>query len=100
MLVTQAHSAKKRSTVFLPTKPELLKETMTMNEQTRKWQAYGGANANTDWFKEFYNDWVPSQEHSLSISGGSRKRSIPSAEASSIRTVCFAMVAIISNAIR
>lgn len=31
-----------------------LKETMTMNEQTRKWQAYGGANANTDWFKEFY----------------------------------------------
>ena len=50
-----------------------LKETMTMNEQTRKWQAYGGANANTDWFKEFYNDWVPSQEHSLSISGGSEK---------------------------
>ena len=44
-----------------------------MNEQTRKWQAYGGANANTDWFKEFYNDWVPSQEHSLSISGGSEK---------------------------
>ena len=50
-----------------------LKETMTMNEQTRKWQAYGGANANTDWFKEFYNDWVPSQEHSLSISGGTEK---------------------------
>ena len=47
-----------------------LKETMTMNEQTRKWQAYGGANANTDWFKEFYNDWVPSQEHSLSIGKG------------------------------
>ena len=50
-----------------------LKETMTMNEQTRKWQAYGGANANNDWVKEFYNDWVPSQEHSLSISGGSEK---------------------------
>ena len=50
-----------------------LKETMTMNEQTRKWQAYGGPNPPTDWFKEFYNDWVPSQEHSLSISGGSEK---------------------------
>ena len=71
-----------------------------MNEQTRKWQAYGGANANTDWFKEFYNDWVPSQEHSLSISGGSEKTQYTISGSSSIRTVCFAMVAIISNAIR
>lgn len=47
--------------------------TTTFNEQTRKWQAYDGANANTDWFEEFYDSGVPSQEHSLSISGGTEK---------------------------
>ena len=37
------------------------------------WQSYGGANANTDWFKEQYQDWVPSHEHNLSINGGTEK---------------------------
>lgn len=45
----------------------------TINENTGRWNNYGGANANTDWFKEFYDDWVPSQEHNVSISGGSEK---------------------------
>lgn len=45
----------------------------TIDENTGRWNNYGGANANTDWFKEFYDDWVPSQEHNVSISGGSEK---------------------------
>ena len=45
----------------------------TLNTNNNRWNNYGGANANTDWFKEFYNDWVPSQEHNLSISGGNEK---------------------------
>ncbi len=40
---------------------------------TEKWQNYGGAFANTDWFSEFYRDWVPSTEHNLSLSGGTDK---------------------------
>ena len=28
---------------------------------------------NTDWFKEFYKNWVPSTEHNLNISGGTDK---------------------------
>lgn len=38
-----------------------------------KWNNYTGSFANTDWFKEMYKDWVPSQEHNLSINGGSDK---------------------------
>lgn len=45
----------------------------TVNENTGLWNNYTGANANTDWFKEFYKDWVPSQEHNISIAGGSEK---------------------------
>lgn len=44
----------------------------TPNQQN-KWNAYSGANANTDWFAEVYKNWVPSQEHNLSVSGGSDK---------------------------
>ena len=47
--------------------------TTTANPNNHHWNAYGGANANTDWFKEFYDDWVPSQDHNLSISGGNEK---------------------------
>lgn len=47
--------------------------TTTANPTTHRWNAYGGANANTDWFKEFYDNWVPSQDHNLSISGGNEK---------------------------
>lgn len=53
-----------------PTKPEYYGTTAGSNG---RWQGYGGAFANTDWFKEFYNNWVPSQEHNLSISGGNEK---------------------------
>ena len=45
----------------------------TINENTNRWNNYDGANANTDWFKEFYDDWVPSQEHNVSIAGGTEK---------------------------
>jgi len=38
-----------------------------------RWLLYGGANANTDWFGEMYRNWVPSQEHNMSVSGGSDK---------------------------
>lgn len=44
----------------------------TANNQDR-WLMYGGANANTDWFKEMYKNWVPSHEHNLSVSGGNEK---------------------------
>ena len=38
-----------------------------------KWQNYTGSFANTDWFKEFDKNWVPSTEHNLNISGGTDK---------------------------
>lgn len=49
-----------------------LTETTTAGSNG-KWNNYGGANANTDWFKEQYRDWVPSQEHNISVSGGNEK---------------------------
>ncbi|SMO41546.1 TonB-linked outer membrane protein, SusC/RagA family [Saccharicrinis carchari] len=45
----------------------------TLNPNNNRWNAYTGANANTDWFAEMYNDWVPSHEHNLSMSGGTEK---------------------------
>ena len=45
----------------------------TTGSDGRFWQEYGGANANTDWFAEQYRNWVPSQEHNLSVNGGSEK---------------------------
>lgn len=45
----------------------------TLNQNTNRWNNYTGANADTDWFAEMYKDWVPSQEHNLSVSGGSDK---------------------------
>ena len=53
-----------------PTKPEYYG---TVAGADGKWQNYGGAFANTDWFSEFYRDWVPSTEHNLSLSGGTDK---------------------------
>ena len=50
-----------------------LKSSATFNEQSRRWNYYTGSNANTDWFKEVYEDWVPSMDHNLSISGGTDK---------------------------
>ncbi len=37
------------------------------------WAMYTGSWANTDWFGEMYRKNAPSQEHNLSISGGSEK---------------------------
>lgn len=45
----------------------------SINPNTNRYNDYTGSFANTDWFKEFYNSGVPSQEHNLSISGGSEK---------------------------
>ena len=53
-----------------PTKPEYYG---TVAGSDGKWNNYGGAFANTDWFSEFYRDWVPSTEHNLSLSGGTDK---------------------------
>lgn len=44
-----------------------------LNANNNRWNAYSGANGNTDWFAEMYNNWVPSYEHNLSMSGGSEK---------------------------
>ncbi len=38
-----------------------------------KWNQYGTAYANTNWFDEFYKKNVPSTQHNLSLSGGSEK---------------------------
>lgn len=35
-----------------------------------KWD-YDNTYGNTDWMKEYYREWAPSQEHSFSINGGS-----------------------------
>lgn len=50
-----------------------LTETTTPNPSDGRWRNYSGANANTDWFKEQYRDWVPSHEHNISVSGGNEK---------------------------
>lgn len=46
---------------------------VTIDDGTGHWAKWASANANTDWFGEFYKNWVPSQEHNLSISGGNEK---------------------------
>lgn len=50
-----------------------LTSTTTANATTHRWNGYGGANANTNWFREIYDQWVPAQDHNLSISGGNEK---------------------------
>ena len=57
---------------FTPENETAIKFGTTANNQDR-WLMYGGANADTDWFKEAYKNWVPSQEHNVSISGGGEK---------------------------
>ncbi|MCU4157833.1 TonB-dependent receptor [Carboxylicivirga sp. A043] len=43
------------------------------NTNGDRWQQYTGSHANTDWFEEHYKSWTPSQEHALSLNGGSEK---------------------------
>ncbi len=38
-----------------------------------RWGMYNSANANTNWFKEMYRSWVPTQNHNVSVSGGNEK---------------------------
>lgn len=45
----------------------------TANVENGKWNNYGSAFANTDWFEEFYKKNVPSTQHNLSLSGGTEK---------------------------
>lgn len=45
----------------------------TIAKSDGRWENYGGSFANTNWFDEFYDSWVPSQEHNLSINGGNDK---------------------------
>ncbi|MEG2067610.1 MAG: TonB-dependent receptor [Tannerellaceae bacterium] len=52
-------------------KGELLDGTIADNQH--RWQEYGGANGNTNWFDEHYRHWTPSHEHNLSVNGGSEK---------------------------
>lgn len=54
-----------------PTQPEYY--GTTANLDNKKWNNYGGAFANTDWFDEFYKKNVPSTQHNISLSGGSEK---------------------------
>ncbi|HCN13171.1 MAG TPA: SusC/RagA family protein [Alistipes sp.] len=54
-----------------PTKDEYY--GVKANMGSNKYDAYGNAFANTDWFDTFYKNWVPSQEHNLSLSGGTDK---------------------------
>lgn len=55
-------------------------DQLNMNESgvsdisgNNEWDKYGNAYGNTNWFDEFYRSNVPSQEHNLSINGGSEK---------------------------
>ena len=45
-----------------PTKPEYYG---TIAGTNGRWQNYGGSFANTNWFDEFYEKWVPSQNITL-----------------------------------
>lgn len=53
-----------------PNQPEYYGTTAGSNG---KWNNYGSAFANTDWFKEHYKKNVPSTQHNISLSGGTEK---------------------------
>lgn len=51
-------------------------QTTHWNATKKEWDLYhegDGASANTDWFSEMYIKNAPSQEHNLSVSGGTDK---------------------------
>jgi len=45
----------------------------TIAQSNGVWAAYGGGNANNDWFKIYLKKWSPSQQQNFSVSGGSEK---------------------------
>lgn len=53
-----------------PSQPEYYGTTAGSNG---RWNNYGSAFANTDWFSEHYKKNVPSTQHNLSLSGGNEK---------------------------
>jgi TonB-linked SusC/RagA family outer membrane protein len=44
--------------------------TGTEAQANGRWGTYAVGNANTDWFRVFYGDNVPSHNHNVSVSGG------------------------------
>ena len=66
--------------IFAPAVMERIKayqegtlKATTVDNGAGIWQKWANANGNTDWFEEFYDHWAPSQEHNLSINGGTDK---------------------------
>lgn len=47
--------------------------TVIQPNDSLHWQTWNGANANNDWFKVFLKKWSPSQQHDVSLNGGSDK---------------------------
>ena len=45
----------------------------TIAQDNGYWALYVGPNGNTDWFKEHYKEWAPSQEHAVNLTGGTDK---------------------------
>lgn len=50
-------------------------KTTIPQENGRDWGSYTLANANTDWFAEFYGRKAPAHQHNLSVSGGNERTS-------------------------
>jgi TonB-linked SusC/RagA family outer membrane protein len=48
---------------------------MTSVPNGTNWADYGGGNDNIDWYKAVYKNSAPSQEHSVSVSGGNETTS-------------------------
>ncbi len=51
----------------------IIKEETEWNANSRNWQMYTAGFADRNWFREFYNTGAPSQEHNVSIKGGTDK---------------------------
>lgn len=52
----------------------VLEDPVIVAENGQYWaDGYSGGNANVDWYDVIYRDWTFSQEHNLSINGGTEK---------------------------
>ncbi|TKG89433.1 SusC/RagA family TonB-linked outer membrane protein [Puteibacter caeruleilacunae] len=47
--------------------------TEPRDDGSKNWKMYTESFGNTNWFDEHYKSWAPSQEHNLSVRGGSEK---------------------------
>lgn len=50
-----------------------LRDETEWDAANNEWARYTKGFSNNNWFKEFYRDYVPSQEHNLSARGGGEK---------------------------